>query len=217
MRIPPQLLLRSVAKFVAVVAGAGLAGALIGIGLAALSGDDDTGTAALPATTAATSTSAKRTQTKARSTSTATTGTTSSTSTSPEQLVYRIPRVQVLSARLEPVDETTERALVAVRVRVTNRGLAALRIATPVLLAGDDEVRLGAAGREAARRLRRPLAVGSSATGTLRFAVTAAIAQRLSETPSARLRVARRTVSVTLATSSGEAGATTGEAGATGE
>ena len=134
----PQLLLRGLGKFVAVVLAAGLAGAAIGIGLAELSGNGQAADPALPATTAQ--------PTTAPTTATSTTGSTTATtvtSTSPTKPVYRVPRVQVLSARLGPVSQSTGRALVAIRVRVTNRGNRPLTTKTPALLSGDDELDLG--------------------------------------------------------------------------
>lgn len=188
----PKLLLRGLGKFVAVVIAAALAGAGIGIGLAELSGNDGAETPLLPVTTAQTSTSGPET----------TTGTTptATTSTSTTAAVYRVPRVQILSAQLGPISESTGRALVAVRARVTNRGNRDLTIRTPALLSGDDEVELGSGARDAAGALLRPIAPGQSATGTLRFNAPSAVAQRLTATPSARLRVANRTVAVELTT-----------------
>ncbi len=193
------MLLRGLGKFVAVVVVAGLAGAVIGIGLAKLSGDDATSDPVLPATTAATATTPERarssTTTTPRTTSTpASTSTTSTTSDG----VYRVPRVQVRSAELGPTSEVTARALVAVRASVTNRGNRPLTIKTPVLLSGDDESPLGASARDAAGELLEPIAPGATATGTLRFTVTSAVADRLAADPAARLRVANRTVAVTV-------------------
>ena len=191
----PKLLLRGFGKFLAVVVAAGLAGAGIGIGLAELSGNDGPTDPVLPTTTAQPTTApAAGTQT------TATTGTVA-TSTSPTKPVYRVPRVEVLSAELGPVSESTGRALAAIRVRVTNRGNRPLTIKTPALLSGDDELPLGLDAREGAGALLRPIAPAASATGVLRFSLPSAIAQRLTATPAAaRLRVANRTVTVELTT-----------------
>jgi hypothetical protein len=199
----PQMLLRGLGKFVAVVVAAGLVGTVIGIGLAKLSGDDAASDAVLPVTTAATATTPERTRTATsttpRTTSTPATSTsTTSTTSTPSDGVYRVPRVQVVSAELGPTSEVTGRALVAVRASVTNRGNRPLTIKTPALLAGDDEVALGASARNAAGELLKPIAPGATATGALRFTVGSAIAQRLAADPAARLRVGNRTVSVTL-------------------
>lgn len=206
------MLLRGLGKFVAVVLGAGLAGALIGIGLSKLSGDDATSSSILPTTTSgAAATTTKRTQTTARSTSTATISTpvrtttkaagttaTTATSTTPAKAVYRVPRVQVLSAQLGRADSATGRALVAVRARVTNRGKNSLTIKTPALLSGADETPLADSARNTAGALLKPIAPGASASGVLRFTVTKVVAQRLTATPGARLRLASHTVTVKL-------------------
>lgn len=187
------MLLRGLAKFVAVVVAAGLAGALIGIGLAKLSGNDSSSDPILPATTAgeATTTSTPAT------TGTSTTATTAAAVTPG---VYRVPIVKVQSAQLGPVSDSTGRALVAVRVSLTNRGNRDLTIKTPTLLSGQDVVTLAASRRPAAGALLKPIAPGDTAEGVLRFTLASAIAQRLTATPAARLRVGNRTVAVRLTT-----------------
>jgi len=181
VRTHPKTLLLGFAKLVAVVVAAGLAGAGIGIALSKLSGNDSSGEPLLPATTSPAATSAAATRGSGES-------------------GYRAPRVQVLSAQLGPVSESTGRALVAVRARVTNRGRRALTITKPALISREDEVPLGTNARDAAGPLLQPIAPDGRATGTLRFAVPGRVAQRLSATPAARLRVASRTVIVKLAT-----------------
>jgi hypothetical protein len=182
----PQMLLRGVAKFVAVVVASGLAGAGIGIALSELSGNDASNEPLLPARTTSTS----------PSTTAATRTTTTATTPSAATTVYRVPRVQVLSAELGS-PSSTGRALVAVRARVTNRGNRPLTI-KPALIAGEDEIPLAAAASDAAGALLKPIDPGASATGVLRFNLGAAVAQRLADAPSARLRVANRTVVVKL-------------------
>jgi hypothetical protein len=192
VRNDPRLLLRGFGKFVGVVLAAGVAGALIGIGLAQVSGDDAPGDPVAPATTSTTT----RASTSAGATQTASTATTAAT---PGKPVYRIPRVDVLSARLGAA-APDGRAQVSVRVRFTNRGNRAVTIKTPALLSAQDEVPLASDARDAAGPLLRSIAPGKSATGTLRFDVVSNIAQRLAATPAARLRIGNRTVTVKLAT-----------------
>jgi hypothetical protein len=205
------MLLRGLGKFVAVVVAAGLAGALIGIGLAKLSGNEKTSDPVIPATTTAAAKTTARTQTTPASTATATTParttstpaattstTSTSTSTTPVKAVYRVPRVQVLSAQLGPTSQVTGRALIAIRASLTNRGNKPLTIKTPVLVSGADEAPLGDAARNAAGPLLKPIAPGASASGTLRFTVTSVVAQRLAASPAARLRLGNRTVIVKL-------------------
>lgn len=221
MRTDPRLLLRGLAKFVAVVVAAGLAGAGIGIALAKLSGNDGGDVPIVPATTERTSTSPGATATTNRSTAgttaaprrtttgPATTATgrasTTGTQTTSRATTSRPPSVDVLYARVSPPSDTTGRAIVALRIRVRNRGAGSFTIQAPVLLSGTTEMRLRVAARGAAGPLLRPLPAGASATGVLRFTVGSAVAQSFAATPSARLRIAGRTVPLTLTTNVGTA------------
>jgi hypothetical protein len=199
------VLLRGFAKFVAVVLAAGLAGALIGIGLAKLSGDEATSDPVIPTTTG---TVARRTTppppptaartTAARPAPTTSTLTATTSAAQPGKPVYRVPRIQVLSAQLGAVDAVTGRALVTVSARLTNRGNKPLTIKTPVLISGADESPLGTSARDAAGALLKPIAPGSTAAGELRFTVTGAVARRLTADPGARLRLGNRTVALKL-------------------
>jgi len=195
------MLLRGIAKLVAVVVAAGLAGAFIGVSLAKLPGDDDsidpalTVTASTPGTSTSSRTTPRTTSTATTTTTTPRTTTTPTTTTGTAVRVYRVPRVQVLSAQLTTAPSGG--GSVTVKVRVTNRGIGPLTIATPVLVSRTDEVRLDTA-RAQARPLLRALDPGSRATGTLRFTTSPAMTQRLVASPAARLRIARRTILVKL-------------------
>ena len=197
MKNDPKILLRGLAKFVAVVVAAGLAGALLGIGLAKLSGDEDSGAAALAPTTATIGGgAADTTQTVPTETETTTaprTQTQTRPTTTPKRS-FLVPRVQVLSARLVSLEGE---AGVTVRVRVTNRGSRPLKMTGPVLKSRTDEVALDDVGG-AARPLLRTLAPDESATGTLRFSTSPAMTQRLTDNPGARLRIATRTITIKL-------------------
>jgi hypothetical protein len=198
VRPDPQTLLRSLAKFVAVVVVAGLVGAGVGIALAQLSGDDGSDTPASPAavsattaqTTAADGTS-PTTETQPRSSTAAASETTASSAAT-----ARAPTVRVLSALLGRRSYSTGRALVAVRIRVTNRAGRPLVVDGPVLLSDQDGIRPNASPSGAS--FPPTLAPGASATGTLRFIIPPGIAQRLHAKPAARLRIAKRTVVLTL-------------------
>jgi pyruvate/2-oxoglutarate dehydrogenase complex dihydrolipoamide acyltransferase (E2) component len=200
--IDPRRLLRGLGKLVAVVLLAGLAGAGIGIGLAKLTADDAssapifaTTSATLPAVAQATGEPAATTTVGAQP-------------SAPVGAVYRVPRVQILAAQLDSGAATGGAGTgVTARVRVTNRGSRPLTIKAPVLLAGADEVALDTSGG-APGPLLAPIAAGASATGTLRFATSAAQAQRLRTTSRARLRIGNRTVALVLTPSN--TGATTG-------
>jgi hypothetical protein len=80
---------------------------------------------------------------------------------------------------------------------VTNGSGRSLTVGDPVLLSERDEV---AANSEesGAGSLLRILAPGARATGTLRFTLESAIAERVTASPSARLRIAGRVVALTL-------------------
>lgn len=199
-----RMLLRGLAKLVAVVVSAGLAGALIGIGLSKLSGNSgsDAGPG-LAATTSAATASAAPTTTPAPETTTGTIPTAPTAGTSTTQTTttasggdYRVPRIQVLSAQ---IITATGKPRVIAKIRVTNRATRPLTLPPPVLISISDKVPLDAA-RDQARPLLRGIAPGGSATGTLRFSTPAAIAQRLSANPGARLLIAKRTIVLKLTT-----------------
>jgi hypothetical protein len=217
VRFDPKRLLRGFGKLVAVVLAAGLAGAGIGIGLAQLSGDGDSSAPVLPATAgatparASTSTAARpqpvagqSTATTARAsktTATRTTTTSRTQTTAAPRRPYLVPRVQVLSARLR--GSPTATGHVTVRVRVINRSTHPLAVAAPVLLSGNEEIPRDSASGAAVRPLLRRLAAGSSATSELRFTTPSAVTKRLSTTRHARLRIARRSIVLKLATPHG--------------
>ena len=193
-----KMMLRGLGKFVAVALAAGLGGAAIGIGLAELTGDD----AQTPTTTATTSaqaattgsqteTETQTTQATQTETTPARTSTTNTSTTAPPRGRILVPRVEILSARLAD-------GLVTARVRVTNRYSRPLKLTTPALVSGEDEVPLDDGGRDGARALLTTLDPGEDATGELRFTTPSAVAQRLADSPRARLKIAGRTVSLAL-------------------
>ncbi len=190
MQSDPKALLRGLAKFVAVVVAAGLAGAGLGIALAKLSGNGGGATAELPV--AASATTATPTATPPPETTT----TAGTQTTAPETATYRAPRVEILSALIGPVSPSTGRALIAARVRVTNRGRRPLVIEAPALLSGRDEVALNES--KAPNPLIRTVTPGANASGMLRFTLSPEITQRLNANLAARLRIARRTILLKL-------------------
>jgi hypothetical protein len=198
-----RMLLRGLARLVAVVVSAGLAGALIGIGLAKLSGNDGPYTGPVLAATSATTASAAPTTTAAPQTTTGTTSTAPTAGTSTTQTTtaasagdYHVPRIQVLSAH---IITAIGKPRVIAQIRVTNRGTRPLTLPPPVLISISDKVPLDAA-RDQARPLLRRIGPGASATGTLRFSTPTAITQRLSANPGARLLIGKRTIVLKLGT-----------------
>ena len=185
-------MIRGLLKFVAVVVAAGVVGAGVGIGLAALTGGEDDPSPAPQAAGTAPGTATS---------STPALGTTPARETAPAKPAL-VPRVQVLSAVLLEASTASgrdrRRARVSIRVRVTNRGAETLDLEDPQLLVGDDRVSADPRAADGAGTLLKPLASDASATGKLRFETTRAVTERLTTEGSARLGIAGRTVAVKL-------------------
>jgi len=198
------MLLRGFGKLIAIVVAAGLAGALIGIALAELTGGDDSSTPIASATStvadAVTPTVAPLTETPTQTQTTATQTQTQPTSTTIEPAAPvrgLVPRVEVLSAQIAPLSADGG-TLVTVRVRVTNRRGRALSPEDPVLLAGPDAVPLDDGAKAAAGAVRKALEPGEPASGSQRFTVPSAIAQRIRASGKARLKIATRTINLRI-------------------
>jgi hypothetical protein len=183
VRAEPSRLLRGLAKLAGVVLAAGVAGAGIGIGLARLGGGEESGAPDVAASSEATATATAPT-----------TATTATTARAP----YREPRFEVRSAQLATPATDPVAAVVTARVSVTNRNTYPLKPRPLVLTSERDEVPLDSAARDAARALLRAIGPGATATGTVRFNLPAAIAQRVRERKAARLRIAGRTITLNL-------------------
>jgi len=207
------MMLRGLGKLIAIVVAAGLAGAIIGITLAELTGGDDssaplaTATATSTAAPASTGTGAElpglqpESQTTETQPETETKTQTGPTSTTIEPTApakgFKVPRVEIVSAQIAP-PSSDGGTVVTVRARVTNRGGRALDRKDPVLLEGPDAVELDSDSKEAARALRKALKPGETASGTMRFTVPSAVAQRIKATGKAQLKIARRTINLQL-------------------
>ena len=155
------MLLRGFGKLIAIVVAAGLAGALIGIALAELTGGDDSSTPIASATStvapAVTATVAPLTETTATQTQTQPTSTTIEPAAPVRGLV---PRVEVLSAQIAPLSDDGAKA--------------------------------------AAGAVRKALEPGEPASGSLRFTVPSAIAQRIQASGKAQLKIATRTINLRI-------------------
>jgi len=196
------MLLRGFGKLIAIVVAAGLAGALIGIALAELTGGDDSSTPIASATStvapAVTPTVAPLTETQTQTTATQTQTQPTSTTIEPAAPVRGlVPRVEVLSAQIAPLSADGG-TLVTVRVRVTNRRGRALSPEDPVLLVGPDAVPLDDGANAAAGAVRKALEPGEPASGSLRFTVPSAIAQRIRASGKAQLKIATRTINLRI-------------------
>ena len=194
----PDAMIRGLLKFVAVVVAAGVVGAGVGVGLAALTGGEDDPSPAPQASSSAPGTATSSTPTTS---TTPVLGTTPTRETAPAKPAL-VPRVQVLSAVLLEASTASgrdrRRARVSIRVRVTNRGAETLDLEDPQLLAGNDRVSADPRAANGAGTLLKPLASDASATGKLRFETTGAVTERLTTEGSARLGIAGRTVAVKL-------------------
>jgi len=202
------MMLRGFGKLIAIVVVAGIAGAVIGIGLASLTGDDETTTPVASATSTITVPPAVTqaplppppppTQTETSPTTETQTSPTTTTA-APGRPVpgFKVPRVEVLSAQIAALSADGGTP-VTVRVRVTNRRGRALTPEDPVLLEGPDAVPLDKDARDEAGAVRKALEPGESASGALRFTVPSAVAQRIRATGEAQLKIATRTITLKL-------------------
>jgi len=204
------MMLRGFGKLIAIVAVAGLAGAIIGIGLAELTGDEDStapvATATTPAAPAVTQTVASVpvpvpvpvTPTQATPAETKTTQTSTTIEPGVPVRGFKVPRVEVLSAQIARLSNDGGTP-VTVRVRVTNRRGRALEPEDPVLLEGPDAVPLDDEAKATAGAVRKALEPGETASGSLRFTVPSAIARRIRATGEAQLKIATRTITLKVA------------------
>ena len=182
-----RTLLRGAGRFTAVVVVTGAVGALVGVGLAALTGDDASPAPAPAQAARATATGA--------ATPTAAAGPGTTPAPAPATADPKL-RVDVLSTVAHPVTapggETGLQARVSVHVRVTNGTDHVVRSAPPVLLVGDAEAQIAAGSSGAAGTLPAVLEPGAVADGRLRFDTAGAITSRLT-TAAVRLRIVGKT------------------------
>lgn len=178
-----RLLLRGLAKLLAVVLVAGAVGALLGVGLSELSGDDE-------------APSATTTPPQTKSVPTATTPGSSSqpaaTATPLAKVRVRILGV-VLHAASTPSGIQRQRARVAVRVRAENTGTTAVTLARPTLTAAGISIKTDPRA-DAPGTNFGPLAAGETQTVTLRFETAGAQTAALMSEHRGQLRIAGRTL-----------------------
>lgn len=178
-----RLLLRGLAKLLAVVVVAGAAGAVLGIGLSKLTGDDKSPAPAAPPSTA---------------TSTSTTVATppQQTTSKPAAPLAKV-RVRVLGAVLHaarsPSGVRRKRARVAVRVRAENTGATSVTLARPILTAAGISIKTDPKA-DAPSTNFGPLGPGEVQTVTLRFETAGAQTTALASERRGQLRIAGRTV-----------------------
>ena len=111
------------------------------------------------------------------------------------------PRIRVLSNSLRSAitasGQRRRRARLVVRVRVTARA-DATDLGVPRLISGDNDIEVDPDGKNAAGPLLEPIAAGRSATGDLRFETAGDLTDRLVSQQRATLRMAGRSVSLTI-------------------
>jgi hypothetical protein len=177
------LLLRGLAKLLVVVLVAGAAGALLGIGLSELTGDDKPAAPVAPVapnTGTATSAAAAPAQTQ----------------TASAAALAKV-RVRVFGAVLHvagtPSGTQRQRARLAVRVRVHNTGTTTVTLARPTLTAAGVSVKTDPRADTPATSFG-PLAAGATQTVTLRFETAGALTAALTSEHRGQLRIGGRTL-----------------------
>ncbi|MDP2710934.1 MAG: hypothetical protein Q8O56_06925 [Solirubrobacteraceae bacterium] len=199
------MLLRGTGKLVAVVVLAGAAGVLLGIGLAALTGDDAPSPSA-SGLAAATAGSTPATPAQVTTTTTSTTAgqpgrtaaapatTTPATISSGGRL-----RVDVISTIVHPVDTPAagrrERAQTGVHVRLTNNTGSSFALAPAQLIVGDRVLLPAPPDSSSADPFPTALDADAVLDTTLRFDSEGIAAGRLAAAP-VRLRIATKIIRV---------------------
>lgn len=176
-----RLLLRGLAKLLAVVLVAGAVGVLLGIGLSKLTGDDK---APAPAAPPSTGTTTSADPTRPRTTSV------------PAAPLAKV-RVRILGAVLHaassPSGTRRQRARLAVRVRAENTGTTTVTLARPTLTAAGISIKTDPQA-DALTTNFGPLAAGETQTVTLRFETAGAQTAALASERRGQLRIAGRTL-----------------------
>ena len=171
-----RLLLRGLAKLLAVVCAAGAVGALLGIGLSKMTGDDEPPAPVVTGTTA--------------------TAATATTQTTPRDAAADV-RVRIFGAVLHPAATPggirRQRARLTVRVRAENRGATTVTLERPELAAAGERVATDPRA-DSSETSFGPLAAGQARTVSLRIETAGAVTAELTSTRRARLRIAGRSV-----------------------
>jgi hypothetical protein len=103
----------------------------------------------------------------------------------------------VLHRESAPSARRRRRAVLAVHVRVVNRGKRTIANLAPALDAGA-RGRAGPSAKDSTGSLLRPVRPGSTADGTLRFKTAGALTDRLTSRRRAQLRIAGKTVTLNV-------------------
>lgn len=218
-----KLLLRGLPKLIAAIVIAGVVGVGLGVGLSALSGNDDSSGGLADTGTKSTQTTrkkhkrSKKTRTATTRTATSTTPakqrtSTTRTSTAAKTVTATTPapppaanakvRVQIVTAFLQPASTASgrrrKRARISIHVRVINKGKHQIARANPVLLIGAARLHPDPAAKDTTGTLLKSILVGETAGGRLRFETAGAPTTAVTKSLQAHLRIAGRTVVVKL-------------------
>jgi len=203
-----RLLLRGLAKLIAVIVVAGLVGAGLGIGLSKLSGDDEPAGPAAEATTAVTQATTSTPAAPAETTATAppiitTTTPRPAAAQGADDDIQVTVGVAVLRLASTPSGKARNRARLRLSVTVRNRGSRRLVLPRPSLLAARQRVPSNPAADERGSRLG-PIAAGQTRRATLQFETAGAVTEQLTTQRKARVLIGRRSSALTV--SPGSAG-----------
>lgn len=109
---------------------------------------------------------------------------------------FKVPRIEVISTKLDPATSATATARIAARLVVTNRRGRALKAEQPKLTIGEHDVALDPKAKDDAGDLLKALDPGKSARGVVRFVVPSSVAQGLDRSTVVRLSIATRTITL---------------------
>jgi hypothetical protein len=202
-KVKLRLALRGLAKLISVIVVAGAAGVGLGVALSELTGDsaeNTTSSGSKPGAETSTTgaTAARRTALKTPAGSPEhgrTVATHMTTDKRPSSAsTARVQVVSVVLHRQSASSARRRRAVLALHVRVVNRGKRTIANLAPVLVAGAR--RADPSAEDSTGSLLRALRPRSTADGTLRFKTAGALTDRLASSRRAQLRIARRTVAL---------------------
>ena len=195
-----RLLLRGLAKLIAVIVVAGLVGVGLGIGLSELTGDDEPAGPAAEATTAVTkattSTPAAPVETTATAPPTITTTPRPAAAGAGDDIEVTVGAA-VLRLASTPSGKARNRARLGVSVTVRNRTSRRLVLPRPSLLAARQRVPTNPAADERGSRLG-PIAAGQTQRATLQFETAGAVTEQLTTQRKARVLIGGRSWAITV-------------------
>ena len=185
-----RLLLRALAKFVAVVVVAGGVGMALGIAISELTGEDD------PRATISPDATTTRQATTSAGSDRPTTST-PATSQDPFAQVNVTVRLAVLHPAATAAGTSRQRARLGVRVKLENPSTQRVVLPRPSLLAARQRTPMNALD-DGARTQLEPLDAGETVDVTMQFETAGAVTRELTTQKRARLLVGGRSSPVTV-------------------